>query len=101
LLLVRAWNPTTGELIGWMPTHSLALTLQQLQGQTTDFELNEAVTMYLPHRPKSPLTDGAVSLSPDAVSFHGHKWLPLETDPFINIVRIDKACFYIKTIAFR
>jgi hypothetical protein len=99
LLLVRAWNPTTGELVGWMPTHSLGMTLERLSGQG-NLEANEAVTMYLPHRPKSPLTDDAVSLSPDAVSFRGHKWLPVEHDSNVNIVRIGKACFYIKAIEF-
>jgi len=83
-----------------MPSHSLAVTLERLDGKPIDLELNEAVTMYLPRRPKSPLTDDALSVSPDAVSFRGRKWLPVEQDLVINIVRIEKACFYIKAIAF-
>jgi hypothetical protein len=69
LLLVRTWNPKTGELTGWMPTHRLAMTLQQLGAPTASFDLNEA--MYFPSRP-ARVTDGeGVRIAPRAVSFEG------------------------------
>jgi hypothetical protein len=100
LLLVRAWNPTTGELVGWMPAHNLAVALEQLNGKALKLEHNQVITMYLPRRPQSPLRDDGLSLSPDAVTFRGRKWLPLEQDPEINIVRIDHVPFYLKAIVF-
>ena len=98
LLLVRTWDPATGELIAWMPMHRLAIILERLGEQKANFDANEAVTMYLPRRPEFPSKDGAVSVSPDALSFRGRKWVPLESE--INLVMIRKARFYIKTISF-
>ena len=101
LLLVRGWNPTTGELVAWMPTHSVAITLEWLSRGVKGFQPNEAVTMYLPHRPYSPATDDAVAIAGGSVTFNGRKWLPVETDPNINVVRICGEFFFIKTIAFQ
>jgi len=100
LMLVRAWNPNTGELVGWMPVHCLAITLQRVGGDAINFDSNESVQLYLPHRPYSPPRDDAVSLGPDAITLNGRQWVPLEHDHNINIVRIRKACFYIKAIVF-
>ena len=100
LLLVRAWNPTTGELVAWMPAHNLGVALEELNGEAIKLEHNQVITMYLPRRPQSPLRDDGLSLSRDAVTFRGRKWLPLERDPEINIVRIENVPFYIKAIVF-
>jgi hypothetical protein len=96
LLLVRAWDAKSGELVGWLPMHRAAMTLKQVGPGTPGFDLNEAVMIDLPYRPNSDRDE--VRIAPDYVSFQGQKWLPVQRD--VNIVRIKKCIFYVKTIAF-
>jgi hypothetical protein len=96
LLLVRAWDPKSGELVGWLPMHRAAMTLKQVGPGTLDFDLNEAVTIDLPYRPSSDRDE--LRIAPDYATFQGQKWLPVQRD--VNIVRIKKCMFYVKTIAF-
>jgi hypothetical protein len=93
LMLVRAWEPKTGELIGWMPMHRVALTLGQLtkdQGTPT-FDLNEAVTVDFPYRPKDAAKYGRLYVRQETATFQGRKWVPLEVAP--NLVRIHNLIF--------
>jgi hypothetical protein len=98
LLLIRAWNPTTGELVGWMPMHRMALTLQRLGGRPASFDLNEAVAVRLSYRPQAAVRYGEVRAAPDALTFQGHQWLPAERDP--NIVYVRGVTFYVKSMIF-
>ena len=98
LLLVRAWNPETGELIGWMPLHRVAVTLQQLGEGTPSFDLNEAVAADFPYRPNATPTHGGVHLASQTAIFQGRKWIPAESEP--NIIRIRDFTFLLKVIEF-
>ncbi len=100
LMLVRAWEPKTGELIGWMPMHRVALTLQQLAKEegTPAFDLNEALTVDFPYRPAAPVQYGQLRVVHETATFQGRKWMPLEQTP--NIVHIHKFTFYVKSIDF-
>ena len=98
LLLVRAWNPETGELIGWMPLHRVAITLQQLGEGTPSFDLNDAVAVDFPYRPKASAKYGAVHVASETASFQGRQWIPAESTP--NIVYVRHLTFYVKVIDF-
>ncbi len=98
LLLVRAWNPRNGELIGWMPSHRAAITLQLVVGKTPELNLNDAETMAWLPRPDSPGSGGDVRISPAPRLFEGEKWLPLKRAA--NLVRIRKRLFLIRAIEF-
>lgn len=98
LMLVRAWDPGAGELIGWMPMHRVALTLQFLGKEPPSFDLNEAVTADFPYRPEAPVKYGRVSIASEVATFQGRDWLPVQRDP--NIVRIRGSMFYVKSIDF-
>ena len=97
LLLVRVWNPRTGELGGWMPIHRVAITLQRVGTETLDLELNDCVSVNFPHRPAAPVKDGA-SIALGVVTFGGRQWLPLESN--LNLVHIRNSTFYVKAIDF-
>jgi len=97
LLLVRSWDPKSGELIGWLPLHRLAITLQQVGPEALSLDLNDAVTMKLPTRPGEFDSKG-VRVAPEPLTFQGQKWLPVEREP--NLVRIKKSLFYVKSIVF-
>ena len=48
LMLVREWNSHTGELIGWLPTHRVAMHLQFVGiKEAAAFDLNERCNHYL------------------------------------------------------
>jgi len=100
LMLVRAWEPKTGELIGWMPMHRVALTLGQLaKGQGTPaFDLNEAVTVDFPYRPKDATKYGRLRVIHETATFQGREWVPLDQAP--NVGRINNLIFYVKSIDF-
>jgi hypothetical protein len=100
LMLVRAWEPKTGELIGWMPMHRVALTLRRLAKQegTPTFDLNEAVTVDFPYRPKDPAKSGRLYSAQETATFQGREWMPLEQAP--NLVRIHNFIFYVRSIDF-
>lgn len=98
LLLVRAWNPETGELLGWMPLHRVALNLQRLGEGTLRFDQNEAVTVDFPYRPKAAIKNGAVHVATESASFQGRQWIPAESTP--NIVYVRHVAFYVKEIDF-
>ena len=100
LMLVRAWEPKTGELIGWMPMHRVALTLRQLakDERTPTFDLNEAVTVDFPYRPKDPVKYGRLLINHETATLQGREWTPLEQAP--NLVRIHNFIFYVKSIDF-
>ena len=61
LLLVRAWDPKSGELVGWMPLHRAAITLQQVSPQPINLDLNDAVSVKLPGT--SEKSDGGTDCS--------------------------------------
>ncbi len=100
LMLVRAWEPKTGVLIGWMPMHRVALTLRQLAKEqgTPTFDLNEAVTVDFPYRSKDPAKYGRLRIVHETATFEGREWMPLEQTP--NLVRIHNLIFYVKSIDF-
>ena len=100
LMLVRAWEPKTGELIAWMPMHRVALTLRQLAKEegTPTFDLNEAVTLDFPYRPKDPVRYGRLYVRQETATFQGREWMPLEQAP--NLVRIHNFIFYVRSIDF-
>ncbi|MFB3923724.1 MAG: hypothetical protein ACE145_18520 [Terriglobia bacterium] len=99
LLLVRSWNQTSGELIAWMPTHSVEMTLKQIGPHDARFEPNEAVKAMLPRRERETKISGQeVRVAPDSVTFDGRHWLPVERE--VNIVWIRKFAFYVKSIVF-
>jgi hypothetical protein len=100
LMLVRAWEPKTGELIGWMPMHRVALTLRQLEKEegTPTFDLNEAVTVDFPYRPKDAAKYGRLRIVHETATFEGREWMPLEKTP--NLVRIHNLIFYVRSIDF-
>jgi hypothetical protein len=98
LLLIRAWNPKSGELVGWLPIHQVAMTMEQLGPPMARFDPNEAVTVFLPYRPKSRVKAGELCIAPSTATFQGRKWLPADRE--LNIVRIHNFLFYIKSIVF-
>ncbi len=100
LMLVRSWEPKTGELNGWMPMHRVALTLRQLgkEERTPTFDLNEAVTLDFPYRPKDPVRYGRLYVRQETATFQGREWMPLEQAP--NLVRIHDFIFYVRSIDF-
>jgi hypothetical protein len=98
LLLVRAWNPETGELLGWMPFHRVAITLQRLGEGTPGFDLNEALTVDFPYRPKASAKYAAAHVAAETANFQGRQWIPAESIP--NIVYVRHIPFYVKVIDF-
>jgi len=100
LMLVRACEPKTGELIGWMPMHRVALTLQQLAEEkgTPTFDLNQALTVDFPYRPKDAAKYGRLLVMHETASFQGREWMPIQQTP--NLVHIHKFTFYVKSIDF-
>ena len=98
LMLVRAWDSKTGELIGWMPIHRVAITLRHLGEDTPSFDLNEAVNVDFPYRPSAPVKYGGVHVVSETATFQGRQWVPLERNP--NLVHIRGFMFYVKTIDF-
>lgn len=98
LLLVRAWDPNSGELVGWMPLHRVAITLQQVSLRALSLDLNDAVTIKLLGTSRGVRRIDDVSVAPEATTFQGQKWLPVEREP--NLVRVKKCLFYVKSIVF-
>lgn len=64
---MRAWDPKSGELVGWLPMHRVAITLRLIGPIAPDFDLNEAITVTLPSRPSSERDE--VRIAPDFVTF--------------------------------
>lgn len=97
LLLVRSWDPKSYELIGWLPTHRAAMTLRYLSGEQPQFDLNDAVSMSLPHPDAGE--PRAMRIAPgEELSYQGQRWLPVERER--NLVRIGKSRFYVVSIDF-
>jgi hypothetical protein len=100
LMLVRSWNPGTGELIGWMPMNRVAITLGLLPGQKhlPSFEMNSAVTVHFPYRPSAAVKYGRLPVARKTVTEDGHEYalVPIAA----NLVRIYKLEFYVKSIDF-
>ena len=97
LLLVREWDPKTGELIGWMPLHRIAIMLQQVSPQSLTLDLNDAVPIKMPLRP-GEFDRQAVKIAPAPITVEGQKYIPIEREP--NLVRVKKCLFYVKSIVF-
>jgi hypothetical protein len=99
-VLVRAWNPATGELVGWMPMNRVAITLELLPGQkgTPSFDLNNAVNAHFPYRPFDAVKYGRLRVVSKTLTLEGRKWIPADEAP--NIVRIHKLAFLVKDIDF-
>ena len=100
LMLVREWNPRTGELIGWLPNHRIAMSFQ-LVGfkKEAAFDPNEAVSIiWMKREGSEPGSAGDVHISPPVREFDGQKWLPLARDA--NMVRIKNNLFLIDQIIF-
>lgn len=98
LILVRSWDSETGELVGWMPANHLAIVLQRLGSRGPRLNVNEAVTVDFPYRPGKAVERGEVRIADDVVVRQGKRWLPLDTN--VNLVRVGKWVFYVKTIIF-
>ncbi len=98
LLLVRGWDPKSGQLVGWMPMHGAAITLQSIDLEPLNFNLNESVVMKMPYRPGALTERNEVRIAPEAKNFEGRKWLPVIRE--VNLVRIRKSFFYVKSIVF-
>ena len=97
LMLVRQWDPGTGELVGWLPIHRAAIRLVILDDQKPAFDLNEPVTIEWLPKPKLVHHDsGEVGISPEPRVFAGERWLPAKRDG--NVVRIAKRLFLIRSI---
>jgi hypothetical protein len=96
LMLVREWDPKTGELVGWLPTHRAAIRLTILDDRTPRFDLNDAVTIEWLARTKLNPPRGQVLISPEPRLFDGERWLPVKRDG--NVVRIARRLFLIRTI---
>ncbi len=96
LMLVREWNPETGELVGWLPIHRATMRLILLEHQTPRFDLNDAVTIDWLPRPNLSPTTGQVLVTPTPRVFEGESWVPTKRDA--NVVRIAKRLFLIRSI---
>jgi hypothetical protein len=66
--------------------------------QAVNFGLDEAVTVHLPYRPGRPVERDELRVAPEMATFQGRKWLPVNRD--VNLVRIGKCLFYVRSIAF-
>ncbi len=99
LMLVRQWDPSTGELVGWLPIHRAAMRLIILDDLKPAFDLNEPVTIEWLPRPKLLHYDSKqVFISPEPRVFAGERWVPAKRDG--NVVRIAKRLFLIRSIIF-
>ncbi len=96
LMLVREWDPKSGELVGWLPIHRAAMRLTVLDDRTLRFDLNEAVTIEWLAHSKLNTANGQVVVSPEPRVFEGQRWLPVKRDG--NVVRIAKRLFLIRSI---
>jgi hypothetical protein len=98
LMLVRSWDPKSGELIAWMPSHSASMTLKMVEGQDPpDLQVDSAVRAQLPLRPKNREVN-LVRAAPESRRFDDREWVPVTRDP--NLVHISKTLFYIRSIDF-
>lgn len=98
LMLVRQWDPGTGDLVGWLPTHCAAMRLTILGDRKPAFDLNEPVTIeWLPRR-EPDYDKKQVFISPEPRVFEGERWVPAKHDG--NVVRIAKHLFLIRSIIF-
>jgi hypothetical protein len=96
LMLVREWDPKTGELVGWLPIHRAAIRLTILDDRTLRFDLNDAVTIEWLARSKLIPPFAQVVISPEPRLFEGERWLPVKRDG--NVVRIARRLFLIRSI---
>jgi hypothetical protein len=96
LMLVREWDPKTGDLVGWLPVHRAAIRLTSLDTTQLNFDLNEAVTIRWIPRPKAYSNTGELRVSPEPRVFEGEGWLPVKRDS--NVVRVAKHLFLIREI---
>lgn len=96
LMLVREWNPETGELVGWLPIHHATMRLTLLENQMPKFDLNEAVTIDWLPRPNLSPTTRQVLVTPTPRVIEGENWVPAKRDA--NLVRIAKRLFLIRSI---
>ncbi len=97
-MLVRAWNPRTGMLIGWLPNHNMAMGFELVdKKKALRFDPNEALTItWIKQDRGESDPSGDLQLSPNAREIEGQEWLPAQRDP--NVVKIKKALFVINQI---
>lgn len=76
----------------------LAIVLQELGADRPQLDLNDAVTVHFPCRPKSPVPQGEVLVGSKIVTQHGKRWLPLDDN--LNVVSLGQCLFYVKAIIF-
>jgi hypothetical protein len=96
LLLVREWHADTGMLTGWLPLHSVMVSLQLADPKdVAAFDPNEAVYVTFMN---SAGVKGGVLLAPEPRVLDGHRWEPVERDA--NLVRIKKQIFILRAITF-
>lgn len=99
LMLVREWNAGSGVLIGWLPTHRIAMGFRIIGHQpNADFIANEAVSIIWTKRKSTLGGIGDIHISPAPREFEGKEWLPLMRDA--NVVRIKHHLFLINQIIF-
>ena len=96
LMLVREWDPKTGDLVGWLPVHRAAIRLASLDQTRPKFDLNEAVTIQWLPRPRAHPGANQVFVSPEPRVFEGERWLPVKRDG--NVVRVANCRFLIREI---
>jgi hypothetical protein len=95
-MLVREWDPKTGELIGWLPVHSTVIRLTILEKTQPKFDVDQAVTIQWLPRPQVYPKTGQVLISPEPRVFEGERWLPVRRDS--NVVRVARRLFLVQGI---
>lgn len=95
VMLVRAWDPKTGELVGWLPMHHLVLGLKRIAGGTRNLKLDEAVRVRWPLRGDR---QGELRIAAKPKIFEGREWVP--SDGNVNILYINKQAFALTEIWF-
>ena len=64
-MLVRAWNPRTGMLIGWLPNHNMAMGFELVdKKKALRFDPNEALTITWIKQDGEKATHPAISSCP-------------------------------------
>lgn len=74
------------------------MTLWQIGGEALNFDLNEAINVKMPSRPRESSEGDALRITPEFATFQVRQWLPVQRD--VNIVRVRKTLFYVKSIVF-
>jgi len=97
IMVVREWNPNTGELIGWLPTYKDTLGLSILDSHVPIIKLNEAVNVKWVDHPKECRAAGQKTLPGSARDGGSERWLLAKCD---NVVRIARHLFLVRTVIF-